>query len=61
MRKSLVEFIGQLKQCLRDGSGRYLAEAAKYIYYHNYYLREMINKVGLLKRQLEEEKRKAGG
>lgn len=61
MRKSLVEFIGQLKQCLRDGSGRYLAEAAKYIYYHNYYLREMINKVGLLKRQLEEEKRKTCG
>ena len=51
-RKNIVSFIGQLKIELCDGKEKYLVEAAKYIYYHNYSLREMINKAGMLKRQL---------
>ena len=47
-----MSFIGQLKIELCDGKEKYLVEAAKYIYYHNYSLREMINKAGMLKRQL---------
>ncbi len=52
LRRNMVSFIGQLKAELRDGKEKYLVESAKYIYYHNYSLREMINKVGLLKREL---------
>lgn len=51
LRKNLVGFIGYLKSEICDGRENYLVEAAKYIYFHNYYLREMVNKVGLLKRQ----------
>lgn len=52
MRKNLVIFIGQIKLEICDGKERYLTEAAKYIYYHNYCLREMVNKIAVLKRQL---------
>ena len=52
LKKNLVKFIGQLKSEIRDDKENYLVEAAKYIYFHNYYLREMINKVGVLKRQV---------
>lgn len=58
LRKNIVIFINQLKAEIRDGKEGYLIEAAKYIYYHNYYLQEMVNKVGLLKRQLYLEENK---
>lgn len=63
IRKNIVFFIGRLKSDICDGKEGYLIEAAKYIYYHNCCLREMVNKVGLLKRKLymeehEEEKGK---
>lgn len=56
MRENIVMFIGELKAEIRDGKSSYLTEAAKYIYYHNYSLRDMINKAGLLKRRVESEK-----
>ena len=52
IRRNLVSFIRQLKADICDGNGRYLDEAEKFIMYHNYYIREMVNKVGLFKRQL---------
>lgn len=52
VRKNIVFFIGRLKSEICDGKEQYLIDAAKYIYYHNYRLREMVNKVGMLKRSL---------
>jgi len=52
IRRSLVSFIKELKSDICDGKGKYLEEAEKFIMYHNYYIREMVNKVGLFKRQL---------
>ena len=56
MRENIVSLIGSLKTDIKDGKENFLIDAARYIYYHNYYLRDMINKVGLLKRQVEMEK-----
>ena len=52
IRRNLVSFIRQLKEDICDGNEKYLDEAEKFIMYHNYYIREMVNKVGLFKRQL---------
>lgn len=52
IRRNLAAFIKQLKQDICDGNEKYLDEAEKFIMYHNYYIREMVNKVGLFKRQL---------
>lgn len=52
VRRSLAFFIEQLKADIRDGNENYLNEASRYIMYHNYYIREMVNKIGLFKRQL---------
>ena len=56
LKKNIVFFIGRLKSEICDGKSSYLVTAAKYIYYHNYCLMEMVNKVGLLKRELYVEK-----
>lgn len=55
MRSNLSAFIDQLSQNICDGKGHYLLESKKYIMHHNYYIREMVNKVGLFKRQLYSE------
>lgn len=55
MRINLAAFIDQLSGNIRDGNGKYLEETKKYIMCHNYYIREMVNKVGLFKRQLYNE------
>ena len=52
IRSNLVSFIDQLKDNIKDGNDHYLDDAAKFITYHNYYIKEMVNKVGLFKRQL---------
>lgn len=52
LRKNLVAFIGQLKEEIRDGCEEYLTETAKYIYYKNYYIKDVITKVALFKRKL---------
>lgn len=52
LRRNLAAFIGQLKTDICDGNEKYLTEAARYILYHNYYIREMVNKIGAFKRQL---------
>lgn len=56
LRRNIVRFIGQLRADICDGKERYLDTAAKYIYCNNYYVRDMINKVGIFKRQLYLEK-----
>ena len=49
----LERFHGDDNSILNGSSqNAYLIEEEKYIYYHNYSLREMINKAGMLKRQL---------
>lgn len=55
LRKNLALFIGQLKTDICDRKERYLADAARYILYHNYYVREMVNQIGMLKRKLYQE------
>ncbi len=52
IRNNLAVFIKQLKANICDGHEKYLDEALKFIMYHNYYIREMVNKIGLFKRQL---------
>jgi len=52
LRKNIVSFIGQLKNDVHDGYEKYLVEAARVILYKNYFVREMVNKVGMFKRQL---------
>lgn len=59
LRKNLAGFIGQLKKDVCDGKEKYLVEAARYILYHNYYIREMVNKIGTFKRQLYMEEKSA--
>lgn len=55
LRKNLASFIEQLRADICDGHEQYLMESAKYILYHNYYIKEMVNKIGLFKRQLYQE------
>jgi len=59
LRKNLVAFIELLKRELCDGHESYLTEASRYIRYHNYYLRDMVNKVSLFRRMLYAEEHPA--
>lgn len=52
LRRNLVAFIKQLKKDIRDGKDRYLVDAARYLLYHNYSVRELVDKIGLFKRQI---------
>lgn len=52
IRRNLVSFIEQLKEDICDGKEKYLDDAERFIMYHNYYIRDMINKVGMFKKQL---------
>lgn len=52
IRENMVRFIKQLKVNIRDGREGYLDEAERYIMQHNYYIREMVNKIGMFKRQI---------
>ena len=52
IKKSLVGFIGQLRRDIRDRFADYLTETAKYIYYYNYNLTDIVNKVGLFRREI---------
>ena len=52
IRSNLAVFIKQLKDNICDGHEKYLDESLKFIMYHNYYIREMVNKVGMFRRQL---------
>lgn len=56
MRHNLISFIKQLKEDICDGNEKYLEETEKLIMYHNYYIREMVNKIGLFKRQIYNER-----
>ena len=52
LKKNMVIFIGQLKSEICDGYQGYLTQAARYVYYHNYNMRDIVNKIGLLRREL---------
>ncbi|MBQ0078327.1 MAG: hypothetical protein KBS66_00350, partial [Eubacterium sp.] len=52
LRKNLVAFIGQLREEISDGNDEYLTETAKYIYYKNYYVKDIINKIAMFKRKI---------
>lgn len=52
LRKNIIAFMAQLKEDICDGKAEYLNQVAKYIYYHNYYIRDIVNKIGLYKREL---------
>ena len=55
LRKNIIRFLLQLKTELCDGKEEYLRQTAQYIYYHNYYIRDMVNKIGRFRRQLYSE------
>lgn len=52
LRKNLVRFIGQLRREIHDRYSGYLVELAKYIYYYNYSLTDIINKIGNYRRKI---------
>ena len=60
MRRNIVAFIGQLKRDVCDGYDEYLDKTAQYIYYNNYYIKDIVNKIGLFKREIYESQRKTG-
>ena len=52
LRKNIAVFIEQLKREIKDGNARYLDMTIKYIYYNNYSIRDIINKIGMFRRQI---------
>lgn len=52
LRRNIARFIAQLKVDIRDGREEYLDRAVKYIYHNNYYIKDMVNKIELFKRQI---------
>lgn len=52
LKKNIVGFIGQLKAEIRDNYGQYLIEVAKCIYYYNYHINDIVNKIGLYRREI---------
>lgn len=52
LKKNIVGFIGQLKADICDCYSEYLTEAAKCIYYYNYHILDIVNKVGLYRREI---------
>lgn len=52
LKKHLVSFIGQIKKDICDEYSRYLIEIAKCIYYYNYHINDIVNKVGLFRREI---------
>ncbi len=52
LRKSLVSLIGELKADLSDGHEELLDEIARCIYYKNYFIKDIINRVAIVKREL---------
>jgi len=52
LKKNLVIFIGQLKSEIQDRYIDYLTETAKCIYHYNYQIKDIINKVGLFRREI---------
>lgn len=51
-RKNLVTFINQLSKDIRDSYSNYLSETAKYIYHYNYQINDILNKIGLFRREI---------
>lgn len=52
LNKNLVSFIGQLRSEISDTYSEYLVETAKYIYYYNYNLTDIVNKIGVYRREI---------
>lgn len=52
LRKNLVGFIGQLKRDVNDVYSDYLMQTAKYIYYYNYNMTDVVNKIGVFRREI---------
>ncbi|MDO4869673.1 MAG: DUF6382 domain-containing protein [Bacillota bacterium] len=52
LRRNLIRFIAQIKADINDGHGAYLDKIARLIHYENYRIDDIIDRVGLLKREL---------
>lgn len=52
LRKNITNFIMQLRRDVKDNDIRYLDMTIKYINYNNYSIRDIINKIGMFKRQM---------
>ncbi|MDD4200325.1 MAG: DUF6382 domain-containing protein [Eubacteriales bacterium] len=55
LRRNLINIIAQLKAEICDGQGEYLDRLANLVYANNYTLRDLVNKLGLLRRELYSE------
>lgn len=60
LRKNLVAFIAQLKRDVHDGYTGYIVKTAEYIYCNNYYIKDIVNKIGLFRRDIYEIQRRKG-
>jgi hypothetical protein len=52
LKKNLVNFIGQLKIEIQDKYVKYLLDTAKCVYHYNYQINDIINKIGLFRREI---------
>lgn len=52
LRRNLITIIAQLKADISDGHGEYLDRLANLVYSNNYQLKDMVNRLGLLRREL---------
>lgn len=52
LRRNLITIIAQLKADICDDYGEYLNRLANLVYSNNYHLRDLVNKLGLIRREL---------
>lgn len=56
LRKNIESFIAQISCDIKDGGECYVDTLSEYISRHNYYIRDIINRIGMLRRRLYLEK-----
>ncbi|MCQ2547094.1 MAG: DUF6382 domain-containing protein [Clostridia bacterium] len=52
LKRNLLNLIAQLKMDINDGHGDFLDRFARIIHYGNYHIDELLNRLGVLKREL---------
>ena len=52
LRNHIINFISQLSEDIRDGKGAYLDEVTKYVRYKNYFIKDIVTKVAVIKRRI---------
>ena len=52
LRKNIVKFLLDIKADVKDDRGGYIGRIAKHICSSNYYIRDIINKIGIYRREI---------